>query len=109
MPNNEEDFNLNPAFLKHRIDKLEELVTPLLDLVNSLDKKVGLLAQKMVLATAIVGVIIQAIGIWYSSNSSSGDKYTEQEKIAYYEKKVKDTETINALRAEIEMLKKSRQ
>lgn len=106
MPNNEEDFNLNPAFLKHRIDKLEELVTPLLDLVNSLDKKVGLLAQKMVLATAIVGVIIQAIGLWYSS---SGDKYTEQEKIEYYEKRVKDTETINALRAEIEMLKKIRQ
>ena len=55
MSNNEDNFSTNVRILKYRLDELEKLVTPLIDLVNNLDKKVSLLTQKIVIATVIIG------------------------------------------------------
>ena len=46
MSNNEDNFSTNVGILKYRLDELEKLVKPLIDLVNNLDKKVSLLTQK---------------------------------------------------------------
>ena len=101
---NEESFKDNVGFLKYRIEELEKLVKPLIELVNSLDKKVSLLAQKIVIATVLIGSGFQVAGIWYSAHLS--DKYSEKEKLSYYEKRVQETDTIHMLKAEIEKLKR---
>lgn len=101
---NEESFKDNVGFLKYRIEELEKLVKPLIELVNSLDKKVSLLAQKIVIATVLIGSGFQVAGIWYSAHLS--DKYSEKEKLSYYEKRVQESDTINMLKAEIENLRK---
>lgn len=106
MPNNEEEFSNSPGFLRYKIEQLEKLVYPLIESVNSLDKKLSLLAQKMLIATAFIGVAFQAFGVWYSSNGNQSiDKYSEQEKITYYETRIKDSEKIKALEAELASLK----
>jgi len=46
MPNNEDNFSTNLGILKYRLDELEKLVKPLIDLVNNLDKKVSLLINQ---------------------------------------------------------------
>ena len=38
MSNNEDSFSTNVGILKYRLDELEKLVKPLVDLVNNLDK-----------------------------------------------------------------------
>ncbi len=103
MSNNEENFNTNIEFLKYRIDELERLVKPLIDLVNNLDKKVSLLTQKIVIATVLIGGAFQLLGIWYSAHLSN--QYSEKEKISYYEKRIQESEVVEALEKEIEMLK----
>ena len=106
MPNNEEDFNNSPGFLRYKIEQLEKLVYPLIESVNSLDKKLSLLAQKMLIATALIGVAFQAFGVLYSSNGNQSiDKYSEQEKITYHEARIKDSEKIKALETELASLK----
>ena len=106
MSNSEEDFNNSPGFLRYKIEQLEKLVYPLIESVNSLDKKLSLLAQKMLIATALLGTAFQGFGVWYgSSGNQSIDKYSEQEKITYYETRIKDSEKIKALEAELASLK----
>ena len=68
MSNNEDDFSTNVGILKYRLDELEKLVKPLIDLVNNLDKKVSLLTQKIVIATVVIGGAFQIVGIWYGSH-----------------------------------------
>ena len=65
MSNNEDDFSTNVGILKYRLDELEKLVKPLIDLVNNLDKKVSLLTQKIVIANVIIGGAFQLVSIWY--------------------------------------------
>ena len=103
MSNNEENFNTNIGFLKYRIDELEKLVKPLIDLVNNLDKKVSLLTQKILIATVIIGGAFQLVGIWYGSHLAN--QYSEKEKTSYYEKRIQESEVVEALRREIEILK----
>ena len=103
MSNNEENFNTNIGFLKYRIDELEKLVKPLIDLVNNLDKKVSLLTQKILIATVIIGGAFQLLGIWYTAHLSN--QYSEKEKISYYEKRIQESEVVEALKKEIEILK----
>lgn len=105
MSNNEENFNTSVGFLKYRIEELEKLVKPLIELVYGLDKKVSLLAQKIVIATILIGSAFQLLGIWYSAHLSN--KYNEQDKVAYYEKRVQETDTVDKLRKEIEKLKEN--
>ena len=71
MSNNEDNFSKNVGILKYRLDELEKLVKPLIDLVNNLDKKVSLLTQKIVIATVIIGGVFQLVGIWYGSHLSN--------------------------------------
>lgn len=103
MSNNEDDYSV----LKYRVKQLEDLVKPLIELVNNLDKKISLLTQKMLIATALLGTAFQGFGIWYST-SKSEDLYTENEKKLYYDMRVQESETVKALREEIERLKKER-
>ena len=100
MPNTEDDFNNNPGFLRYKIEQIEKLVYPLVEMVNNLDKKVGLLAQKILIATLFIGGAFQVFGLWYSNRHSEGDKKS------YYETRITDSDKVRELQAEIDRLKK---
>lgn len=99
-----ENSNDGYEVLKYRVEQLENMIKPLIDLVNNLDKKIGLLAQKIVIATLLVGGIFQGIGVWYSANG--GKEFSEPEKKTYYEAKITDSDKIKELEATIEKLKR---
>lgn len=90
--------------LKYRVEQLENMIKPLIDLVNNLDKKIGLLAQKIVIATLLVGGIFQGAGVWYSVHGSK-DSFTEPEKQTYYESRISDSDKIKMLEADLAQLK----
>ena len=106
MSNNEDNFSTSVGILKYRLDELEKLVKPLIDLVNNLDKKVSLLTQKIVIATVIIGGAFQLLGIWYSAHLSN--QYSEKEKISYYEKRIQESEVVEALKKEIARLRQEK-
>ena len=108
MSNKDDEFNSSPGFLKYKIEQLEKLVYPLIDLVNSLDKKLSLLTQKILIATVLLGSVFQAGGIWYSSSTASKDSYTDEDKKMYYEMRVKESYTVKSLRDEIARLKQDK-
>ena len=103
MSNNEDNFSTNVGILKYRLDELEKLVKPLIDLVNNLDKKVSLLTQKIVIATVIIGGAFQLVGIWYGSHLTN--KYSEKENVSNYEYRQQDSKSMDELKREIEILK----
>ena len=103
MSNNEENFNTNIGILKYRLDELEKLVKPLIDLVNNLDKKVSLLTQKIVIATVLIGGAFQLAGIWYGSHLSNQQNASES--ASNYEYRIKESKSIEELKREIELLK----
>lgn len=94
----------NLDVLEYRVSQLEKLLKPLMKLVNDLEKKLALLAQKMVIATMLIGVIVNGVGVWYSANA--GKDYSEPEKAAYYESRVSNSEKIKELEAQLDKLKK---
>ena len=106
MSNNDDDFSTNVGILKYRLDELEKLVKPLIDLVNNLDKKVSLLTQKIVIATVIIGGAFQLVGIWYGSYLANQQKVSESE--SNYEYRKQESRTIEELKREIELLKAGR-
>ena len=108
MPNKDDEFHSSPGFLKYKIEQLEKLVYPLIDLVNSLDKKLSLLTQKILIATVLLGSAFQAVGIWYSSATASNDSYTNEDRKMYYEMRVKESEIVKSLRDEIARLKQDK-
>lgn len=109
MSNKDDEFNSSPGFLKYKIEQLEKLVYPLIDLVNSLDKKLSLLTQKILIATVLLGSAFQAVGIWYSSATASKDSYTDEDKKLYYEMRVKESDIVKSLRDEIARLKQDKE
>lgn len=94
--------NNDLSVLVYRVTQLEEMLKPLMSLVNELERKLALLAQKMVIATMLIGVIVNGIGVWYSANSSS---YTEPEKKSYYEQRISDSEKIKLIEDELNRLR----
>lgn len=108
MSNKDDEFNSSPGFLKYKIEQLEKLVYPLIELVNSLDKKLSLLTQKILIATVLLGSAFQAVGIWYSSVTASKDSYTDEDKKLYYEMRVKESDIVKSLRDEIARLKQDK-
>lgn len=109
MSNKDDEFNSSPGFLKYKIEQLEKLVYPLIELVNSLDKKLSLLTQKILIATVLLGSAFQAVGIWYSSATASKDSYTDEDKKMYYEMRVKESDIVKSLRDEIARLKQDKE
>ena len=103
MSENEDNFSTSVGILKYRLDELEKLVKPLIDLVNNLDKKVSLLAQKIVIATVLIGGVFQLLGIWYTAHLSN--QYSEKENASTYEYRKQESKTIEELKREIEILK----
>lgn len=108
MSNKDDEFNSSPGFLKYKIEQLEKLVYPLIELVNSLDKKLSLLTQKILIATVLLGSAFQAVGIWYSSATASKDSYTDEDKKMYYEMRVKESDAVKLLKQEIARLKQDK-
>ena len=100
MPNNEEDFNNSPGFLRYKIEQIEKFVYPLAEVVNGLDKKVSLLAQKILIATLLIGGAFQVFGLWYSN------RHSEDDKKSYYETRITESDKVRELQAEIDRLKK---
>ena len=103
MSNNEDEFSTNVGILKYRLDELEKLVKPLIDLVNNLDKRVSLLTQKIVIATVIIGGAFQLVGIWYGSHLSNQQNASES--ASTYEYRKQESKSIDELKREIEILK----
>ena len=103
MSNNEDNFSTSVGILKYRLDELEKLVKPLIDLVNNLDKKVSLLTQKIVIATILIGGVFQLLGIWYTAHLSN--QYSEKENVSNYEYRKQDSKSMDELKREIEILK----
>lgn len=93
----------NLDVLEYRVTQLEGMIKPLMTLVNDLERKLALLAQKMVIATMLIGVVVNGIGVWYSANS--GKDYSEPEKKTYYEQKISDSEKIKLIEAELARLR----
>ena len=91
--------------LKYRVEQLEKMMKPLIELVNKLDKEIGLLAQKIVIATLLVGGVFQGLGVWYSVHGDSSKKYIESEKASYYEKIISDSDKVKFLEDELNRLK----
>ena len=106
MPLNDDKHEVvSLSLLAYRVKKLEEMLEPLLKLVNSLETKIALLTQKILILTAGIGVVFNGVGIWY--NTHGGKEYSEPEKQAYYENKINESYKIKELQAEIERLKKN--
>ena len=103
MPNNEDSISTNVGILKYRLDELEKLVKPLIDLVNNLDKKVSLLTQKIVIATVIIGGAFQLVGIWYGSYLANQQNASEN--VSNYEYRKQESKSMDELKREIEILK----
>ena len=103
MPNNEDNFSTSVGILKYRLDELEKLVKPLIDLVNNLDKKVSLLTQKIVIATVIIGGAFQLVGIWYGSYLANQQNASEN--VSNYEYRKQESKSMEELKREIEILK----
>ena len=99
--------NTNDGYdvLKYRVEKLEEMIKPLIDLVNNLDKKISLLAQKIIIATVLLGSVFQGAGVWYSVNGSKAPVYGEQEKASYYENRISNSDKIKKLEKELQELR----
>ena len=94
----------NLDVLEYRVSQLEKLIEPLMKLANDLEKKLALLAQKMVIATMLIGVVVNGIGVWYGANG--GKESSEPEKKTYYETRISDIEKVKELEAQLEKLKK---
>ena len=103
MSDNEDNFSTNVGILKYRLDELEKLVKPLIDLVNNLDKKVSLLTQKIVIATVIIGGAFQLVGIWYGSYLAN--QHNASENVSNYEYRKQESKSMEELKREIEILK----
>ncbi len=103
MANNEDNFSTSVSILKYRLDELEKLVKPLIDLVNNLDKKVSLLTQKIVIATVIIGGAFQLVGIWYGSYLAN--QQNDSNNVSNYEYRKQDSKSMEELKREIEILK----
>ena len=93
----------NLDVLEYRVSQLELMLKPLMQLVNDLEKKLALLAQKMVIATVLIGGVVNGIGIWYSANAQN---FSEADKKQYYETRVSESDKVKELQAEIDRLKK---
>ena len=103
MLNNDDNFSTSVGILKYRLDELEKLVKPLIDLVNNLDKKVSLLTQKIVIATVIIGGAFQLVGIWYGSYLANQQNASEN--VSNYEYRKQESKSMEELKREIEILK----
>ena len=103
MSDNEDSISTNVGILKYRLDELEKLVKPLIDLVNNLDKKVSLLTQKIVIATVIIGGAFQLVGIWYGSYLAN--QHNASENVSNYEYRKQESKSMDELKREIEILK----
>ena len=90
----------NLDVLEYRVTQLEGMLKPLMTLVNELERKLALLAQKMVIATMLVGVIVNGIGVWYGTNAAKNDTAVATATVSQ-----SDSDKIKALQAELDKLK----
>ena len=87
----------NLDVLEYRVSQLERMLEPLLKLVGDLDKKIALLAQKIVIATVLIGGVVNGIGVWYGANASKTEQSTQVSSA--------DSDKIKAIQAELDKLR----
>ena len=92
----------NLDVLEYRVTQLEGMLKPLMTLVNDLERKLALLAQKMVIATMLIGVVVNGIGVWYGANASKNETAVATTTVSQG-----DSDKIKALQAELDKLKHS--
>ena len=92
----------NLDVLEYRVTQLEGMLKPLMTLVNDLERKLALLAQKMVIATMLIGVVVNCIGVWYGANASKTETAVATATVSQG-----DSDKIKVLQAELDKLKHS--
>ena len=90
----------NLDVLEYRVSQLEKMLEPLLKLVGDLDKKIALLAQKMVIATVLIGGIVNGIGVWYGANAQANSQVQQSVPASR-----SDIDKIKAIQDELDRLK----
>ena len=90
----------NLEVLEYRVSQLERMLEPLMKLVNDLDRKIALLAQKIVIATIIVGALVNGLGVWYGANASKNETAVATQTVTQ-----SDADKIKAIQAELDRLK----
>lgn len=109
----------NNEVVEYRVDQLEKTAEGIVKAVGGMGDKVNtmytdqeLIKQKIGTWTVGVGIVVNlvlALVIQYSATSDSSEtKYSEEEKRLYYESRIKESQLVQELRAEIERLKKGR-
>ena len=92
----------NLDVLEYRVTQLEGMLKPLMTLVNELERKLALLAQKMVIATMLIGVIVNGIGVWYGANASKNEAAVATTTVVQ-----SDADKIKSIQAELDRLKQT--
>lgn len=92
----------NLDVLEYRVTQLEGMLKPLMTLVNELERKLALLAQKMVIATMLIGVIVNGIGVWYGANASKNETTVSTTTVSQ-----SDSDKIKSIQAELDRLKQN--
>lgn len=92
----------NLDVLEYRVTQLEGMLKPLMTLVNELERKLALLAQKMVIATMLIGVIVNGIGVWYGANASKNEAAVATTTVSQ-----SDADKIKSIQAELDRLKQT--
>ena len=100
--------------VEYRVDQLEKTTDNIVKSVSSMGDKVNtmftdqaLTKQRLLIYMAVVGFVYNlmlAVGIPYVLKDK--EEYSENDKKAYYDARVRDSEIIMELRAEIARLKK---
>ena len=90
----------NLDVLEYRVSQLERMLEPLLKLVGDLDKKIALLAQKMVIATVLIGGVVNGVGVWYGANAQANAQVQQSVPASS-----SDIDKIKAIQAELDRLK----
>lgn len=87
--------------LEYRVNQIEKTQETQVELVNGLVTKVALLAQKL----AIWGVIITLVTNIAITGAKDILNYSEKDKMAYYETRIKDSKKIQELENDLKNLK----
>lgn len=110
-------LDMENRVIEYRVDQLEKTTNGIVKSVGSMGDKVNtmytdqeLIKQRIGTWTVGVGLVVNlilALIIQYFASKDSANTYTEAEKKLYYEAKVRESEIVQELRAEIERLKKN--
>ena len=112
-------LDMENKVIKYRVDQLEKTADGIVKAVGGMGDKVNtmytdqeLIKQKIGTWTVGIGVVVNLVLAliiqYFAASDLNSTKYSDEEKKLYYESRIKESELVQELRAEIERLKKGR-